>query len=112
MFPTRALTRRLLGVTEVKTVPHVPLSHPFVERLIGSFVVHNKSECLDHLLFWTAADLEEKLLAFKSYCNRYRTHASRDGQTPVETSESKSINLKSFRRQKHCRGLYKTPTAP
>jgi len=25
-----------LGVLEVKTVPGVPLSHPFVERLIGT----------------------------------------------------------------------------
>jgi hypothetical protein len=30
-------------VTEIKTVPYVPLSHPFVERLIGTFVVLNKS---------------------------------------------------------------------
>ena len=27
---------RILEVTEVKTVPYVPLSHPFVERLIGT----------------------------------------------------------------------------
>ena len=27
---------RVLGVREVKTVPYVPLSHPFVERLIGT----------------------------------------------------------------------------
>jgi len=27
---------RVLEVTEIKTVPYVPLSHPFVERLIGS----------------------------------------------------------------------------
>ena len=27
---------RILEVTEIKTVPHVPLSHPFVERLIGT----------------------------------------------------------------------------
>ncbi len=26
---------RVLEVTEIKTVPYVPLSHPFVERLIG-----------------------------------------------------------------------------
>jgi hypothetical protein len=35
---------RILEVAEIKTVPHVPLSHPFVERLIGSFVVDNKTE--------------------------------------------------------------------
>src|SRR6476660_2306559 len=27
---------RILGVTEIKTVPYVPISHPFVERLIGT----------------------------------------------------------------------------
>jgi len=27
---------RILDVIEVKTVPHLPISHPFVERLIGS----------------------------------------------------------------------------
>ena len=27
---------RVLGVREIKTVPYVPLSHPFIERLIGT----------------------------------------------------------------------------
>ena len=27
---------RILDVKEIKTVPYVPLSHPFVERLIGT----------------------------------------------------------------------------
>jgi len=34
---------RILEVTEIKTIPYVPLSHPFVERLIGTFVMDNKS---------------------------------------------------------------------
>jgi len=38
---------RVLEVTEIKTVPGVPLSHPFVERLIGTI----RGECLDHTLF-------------------------------------------------------------
>jgi putative transposase len=54
---------RVLGVAEIKTVPFVPLSHPFVERLIGTI----RRECLDHLLFWTAADLELKLSDFQNY---------------------------------------------
>jgi hypothetical protein len=37
---------RILEVTEIKTVPYVPLSHPFVERLIGTFVEDNKSAIL------------------------------------------------------------------
>jgi len=40
----------------------VPLSHPFVERLIGTV----RRECLDRTLFWTTADLI-KLLDFKNY---------------------------------------------
>ena len=37
---------RILEVTEIKSIPYVPLSHPFVERLIGTFVVLNKSAVL------------------------------------------------------------------
>ena len=52
---------RVLQVTEVKSVPSVPLSHPFVERLIGTL----RRECVDQLLFWSASDLEDKLVAFQ-----------------------------------------------
>src|SRR5215472_11773287 len=62
---------RVLDVHEIKTVPYVPLSHPFVERLLGTI----RRECLDRSLFWTATDLELKLTAFKNYYNQYRTHA-------------------------------------
>jgi putative transposase len=98
---------RVLGVTEVKTVPYVPLSHPFVERLIGTI----RGELLDHVLFWTGADLESKLSAFQTYYNRYRTHASLKGQTPIQSAESSGLNFKSYRWRQHCRGLYQTPTA-
>jgi len=81
---------RALGVTEIKTTPCVALSHPFVERLIGTI----RRECLDHLLFWTAADLETKLSDFKTYCNTCRVHAS-TSQTPNPTAESKRVSLKS-----------------
>lgn len=37
---------RVLEVQEIKTTPYVPLSHPFVERLIGTFVLDNKSSIL------------------------------------------------------------------
>ena len=45
---------RIPEVTEIKSVPYVPLSHPFVERLIGTV----RRQYLDHILFWTTADLE------------------------------------------------------
>jgi putative transposase len=70
---------RILEVTEIKTVPYVPLSHPFVERLIGTL----RRECLDRTLFWTTADLESKLLDFKTYFNHHRTHSARAGRPRV-----------------------------
>src|SRR5206468_1437939 len=98
---------RILGVAEIKTVPYIPWSHPFIERLIGTI----RRECLDQLLFWTAADLEIKLIAFRDYYNRHRTHAGLKGQTPVEMPETRGANLQSYRWQPHCRGLYQTPLA-
>src|SRR5919106_6705970 len=35
-FPHWQANLRILEVTEIKSVPYVPLSHPFVERLIGT----------------------------------------------------------------------------
>src|SRR5690348_12763010 len=84
---------RVPGVTEIKTVPHVPISHPFVERLIGTI----RREFLDHVLFWTAADLESKLSAFQSYYNSYRTHAALNGQTPIESADCRGLTFKSYR---------------
>jgi putative transposase len=98
---------RVLGVTEIKTVPYVPWSHPFIERLIGTI----RRECLDRFLFWTATDLELKLLSFRDYYNRYRTHSALEGQTPIKNPESKRAELKRYRWQTHCRGLYQTPIA-
>src|SRR5262249_37762723 len=34
------------GITEIKTVAYVPLSHPFIERLIGTFVMDDKTAVL------------------------------------------------------------------
>ena len=67
---------RILDVEEIKTVPYAPLSHPFVERLIGTI----RRECLDRTLFWTAADLEMKLLEFQRYFNGHRAHAGLGGR--------------------------------
>ena len=55
------------------------LSHPFVERLIGTV----RREYLDRMLFWTTADLETKLIDFQHYAcqNRLgcRIHVTGDG---------------------------------
>jgi hypothetical protein len=87
----------------------VPLSHPFVERLIGTI----RRECLDRTLFWTAADLEMKLLDFERYFNGPRAHAGLDGGTPEPSPEPVCARacIGCYRWQPHCRGLYQTPMA-
>ena len=97
---------RVLQVTEVKSVPYVPLSHPFVERLIGTL----RRECVDQLLFWSASDLEDKLVAFQDFYNAHRAHASLDGRTPVPIRKDVA-RLDRYRWAAHCRGLYQTPIA-
>ena len=69
---------RVLEVMEIKTVPYVPQSHRFVERLVGTL----RRECLDRTLFWTTADLEAKLREFQKYFNEHRTHAGLEGRLP------------------------------
>ena len=98
---------RILNIREIKTVPYVPSSHPVVERLIGTL----RRECLDRLLFWTAADLEQKLAEFQQYYNEHRTHAGRDGRSPAPSLDTTGAHasLRAYRWQPHCRGLYHTP---
>jgi len=85
------------------------VSHPFVERLIGTL----RRECPDRTLFWTTTDLETKLLDFQHYYNEHRTHAGRKGHPPVAgvNADHSLANLSCYRWQKHCRGLYQTPIA-
>jgi transposase InsO family protein len=98
---------RILDVAEIKTVPYVPLSHPFVERLVGTL----RRECLDRTLFWTTADRESKLLDFKTYFNHHRTHSARVGRPPEDAPHRPVANRQSYRWESHCRGLYQTPIA-
>jgi putative transposase len=100
---------RVLDVTEIKTVPYVPLSHPFIERLIGTI----RRECLDRTLFWTALDLEAKLLDFQRYFNEHRTHSGLNGCTPEPNADGQRLPARfgSYEWKRHCRGLYQTPIA-
>src|SRR2546429_206218 len=96
------------ATTEIYTLSlHDALPISFVERLIGTL----RREYLDHMLFWTTADLENKLLDFRTYFNNHRTHNSLEGQTPDTPTSRPPANLRSFRWQPHCRALYQTPMA-
>jgi putative transposase len=101
---------RVLGVEEIKAVAYVPLSHPFVERVIGT----TRREFLDQTIFWNARDLERKLAEFREYYNRHRVHASLEGRTPLEASGEVALpraDLRRVRWRGHCRGLFELPTA-
>src|SRR5947207_9395168 len=73
---------RILEVDEIKSIPYVPVSHPFVERLIGTI----RREFLDHVLIWNTIDLGRKLEAFRNYYNENRVHQSLSGCTQGERS--------------------------
>jgi putative transposase len=101
---------RILEIDELKTVPDVPLSHPFVERLIGTM----RREFLDHVLFWNARDLERKLADFQAYYNAARSHASLDGHAPLTFASGHTVapaDLKRVRWVSHCRDLVQLPVA-
>jgi len=96
----------VLDVDEIKTVSYVPLSHPFVERLIGTI----RREFLDHVPFWTSTDLERKFLDFEDYYNRARTHRALAGRTPVPSAIS-TVATDAIIWRSHCRALYELPGA-
>jgi putative transposase len=101
---------RVLDVDEVKSVPHVPVSHPFIERLIGTI----RREYLDRVFFWNIVDLTRKLNAFGDYYNAFRVHRLLDGTTPAQragASSPKPISLDHRGWRQHCGGLFQTPMA-
>jgi transposase InsO family protein len=101
---------RILEIDEIKTVPHVPLSHPFVERLVGTM----RREFLDHVLFWNGRDLERKLAEFQTYYNAARCHASLEGRTPLTFVNGNTVapaDLNHVRWVSYCRDLVQLPVA-
>ncbi len=110
MFETHrwAANLRILEIDEIKTVPHVPLSHPFVERLIGTV------SRVPRPLFWNTRDLEHKLTEFQVYYNEERSHASWKGYTPLTFATVHTAvpaDLNHVRWVSHCRDLVQLPIA-
>ena len=89
-------------------MPHAPMSHPFVERLIGTI----RREYLDRTFFWNSIDLHRKLESFRNYYNGARVHRSLNGTTPANRAENSSpstTNLAYYAWKHHCHGLFETP---
>jgi hypothetical protein len=82
---------RILEIDEIKTVPNVPLSHPFVERVIGTM----RREFLDQVLFWNARDLERKLAEFQALLRR--------GTLPRVIAGSHTLDLCQWPHGDRCR---------
>ena len=74
------------------------MSHPFVERQIGSV----RRELLDQTFFLTATDLENKLRDYQDYYNEHRCHSSRDGDTPVCSEGENIVSLNNYGWKQHC----------
>ena len=101
---------RILDVEEIKTVPYVPLSHPFVERLIGtdSARMPGPHALLDGRRSGDEAPrfpaLLQRLIARMRGWTGVRRNRTRTRAAPARVSSS-------YRWQPHCRGLYQTPMA-
>ena len=101
---------RVLEIEEIKSIPGNPVSHPFIERVIGT----SRRENMDHLLFFNARDLNKKLCNFQEYYNNNRIHSSLDLRTPNQKYGAKietPVSLDNFSWKPHCNGLYQLPIA-
>ena len=101
---------RILEIEEIKSLPYIPLSHPFIERLIGTI----RRELFDQVLFWNASDLERKLADFRQYYNSHRVHTALDNTAPSDSAGRSVIRraeLGNFRWESHCQRLYQLPVA-
>ena len=109
-FPRWQANLRILGIESVRSVPYVAVSHPFVERLIGTI----RREYLDRMFFWNRVDLEQKLEVFASYYNAFRVHQGLGGRTPEDAAggaTSPSASLHNYSWQTRCNGLFESPIA-
>ena len=101
---------RILDVNEIKSIPYAPMSHPFIERVIGTI----RREYLDHVPFGNSVDLERELCEFKDYYNNHRTHESLSGPSPVQfcsRAQQMHAQIDNPTWRQHCRGLFQTPVA-
>jgi putative transposase len=96
---------RILEIESVPRVPYVPVSPPFVERLIGTV----RREYLDRMFFWNKLDLEQKLARLKTYDKEFRVPQSLEAATPAQQRGGQArepARLAHYLWESHCRGLF------
>ena len=99
---------RVREIEEVKSVPYAPVSHPFVERLIGTI----RREYLDRVFFWNRPTGAQA--ATFRITQRHRVHRALAGLTPAQFAGALSpapAALDHYGWQQHCRGLFEIPVA-
>ena len=99
-----------MDINEIKTVPYLPVSHPFVERLIKSI----RNELTEQIFFYHASDLEHKLEQYQCYFNAHRTHMGLKSNIPIHLrndTTQKVVNIHQYQWRVHCRGLFNLPIA-
>jgi transposase InsO family protein len=85
----------ILGIQQLKSIPYTPVSHPYIERLIGTI----RREYLDHVLFFNDRDLLTKLECFMHYYNETRSHHALDSQTPFQKaklSNNRNVSINKY----------------
>ncbi len=100
----------ILNIEEIKSIPYAPMSHPFVERVIGTV----RREFVDQTFFWNANDLQSKLDQFQKYYNHRRSHSSLNKLPPNEKANekvSKVVSIDEYRWKTFSRGLFQLPIA-
>ena len=88
----RQASLRILQILPITSIPNVPVSLPFVERLIGTI----RREYLDHLFYWNSRDLEAKLEEFRTYFNGSRVQQGIDGDIPNDEAGSQESTQASL----------------
>jgi putative transposase len=99
---------RVLDIEEIKSVPYAPVSHAFVERLIGTI----RREVLDQMSFWNAFELTRKLEMFRCDYSEQRVHRSLNGSTPAQRAGATApapARLDHFGQRQYCHSLFQIP---
>ena len=90
---------RMLEIEQIKWVPYVPVSHPFMERLIGTM----RRECLDWLIPLNERHLRWILREWVTHYNRGRPHASLGPGMPDPSPELNQLVSAGHHLPERCR---------
>ena len=99
----------VLQIDEIWSVPFVTISHPYIERMIGTV----RRELLDRTLFWNGRDLLKKLETYQPYFNQQRVHSGIGGKTPgrCAPNTNRAADPTSLQWKFFCEGLSNVPVA-